>query len=104
MSEARLLEATEQLELAMLDKEVAEERAEAAEAELESVMERLAVTQVELGVLKEGSSEEGENTASSAGKDRMAFIQLEKQNERLKEALIRCTFSWLTSSILLKFV
>ncbi|KAF8518210.1 dynactin [Gautieria morchelliformis] len=89
MSEARLLEANEQLEMAMLDKEVAEERAEAAETELEGLRERLAVVEVELGVLKEGSSDEGENVGKSSAKDRMAFIQLERQNERLKEALMR---------------
>lgn len=38
----------------MLDKEVAEERAEIAEAELEEVKERLAVLEVEIGVLREG--------------------------------------------------
>lgn len=43
--------------MAMLDKEVAEERAEIAEAELEDVKERLAIAEVELEVLKEG--EEG---------------------------------------------
>lgn len=89
MSETRLLDANEQLEMAMLDKEVAEERAEAAEAELESVKERLAVVEVELGVLKEGPSEAGEGAILDSGKDRMAFIQLERQNERLKEALMR---------------
>lgn len=41
----------------MLDKEVAEERAEIAEAELEEVKEKLAVATVENDVLKEGSSE-----------------------------------------------
>jgi dynactin 1 len=89
MSEARLLEANEQLEMAMLDKEVAEERAEAAEMELEGLRERLAVVEVELGVLKEGSSDEGEDDGKSSAKDKMAFIQLERQNERLKEALMR---------------
>ena len=92
MSEARLLEANEQLEMAMLDKEVAEEHAEAAEAELEGVKERLAVVEVELGVLKEGSSDVGENVGQDPAKDRMAFIQLERQNERLKEALMRWIF------------
>jgi dynactin 1 len=40
--------------MAMLDKEVAEERAEIAEAELEEIKERLAVVEVEIGVLREG--------------------------------------------------
>lgn len=41
----------------MLDKEVAEEKAELAEAELEEVKEKLAQVEVELQVLKEGGCE-----------------------------------------------
>ncbi|KAF7347275.1 CAP-Gly domain-containing protein [Mycena venus] len=96
LAEGRIVDAQEQLEMAMLDKEVAEERAEAAEAELEEVTERLAIVEVELGVLKEGGEPEGEddeedvgNKSMSAGKDSLAYIQLEKHNDRLKEALLR---------------
>ncbi|KAJ7729076.1 dynein associated protein-domain-containing protein [Mycena maculata] len=95
LADGRILDAQEQLEMAMLDKEVAEERAEAAEAELEEVTERLAIVEVELGVLKEGEQVEGEgedevgNNSMSAGKDSLAYIQLEKHNDRLKEALLR---------------
>lgn len=94
LAEGRLVDAQEQLEMAMLDKEVAEERAEAAEAELEDVTERLAIVEVELGVLKEGEEEGGVeeevgNKSMSAGKDSLAYIQLEKHNDRLKEALLR---------------
>ncbi|OCH92962.1 dynactin [Obba rivulosa] len=87
LAENRIVDAQEQLEMAMLDKEMAEERAEAAEADLEEVNERLAVLEVEMQVLKEGGGEEqgGEDTVKQA----LAYIQLEKQNERLKEALIR---------------
>ena len=87
LSEGRILDAQEQLEMAMLDKEMAEERAEVAEADLEEVRERLAMVEVELDVLKEGGAPEGgnENAVTSS----LAYIQLEKQNERLKEALIR---------------
>jgi len=98
MSEMRLLEANEQLEMALLDKEVAEERAEAAESELEAMKEQLAIVEVELGVLK-GEGEMGEEESQGDGggelggrdkvKERLAYIQMEKQNERLKEALIR---------------
>ena len=76
--------------MAMLDKEMAEERAEVAETELEEVKEKFAVLQVEVEVIRDGGgggqedSEKGPNPKSS-----MAYIQLEKQNERLKEALMR---------------
>ncbi|KAJ7650592.1 dynactin [Roridomyces roridus] len=95
LAEGRVLDAQEQLEMAMLDKEMAEERAEAAEAELEDMSERLAVVEVELGVLKGEGDDEGEdgnesgNKSMSAGKDSLAYIQLEKHNDRLKEALLR---------------
>ncbi|OSX67214.1 hypothetical protein POSPLADRAFT_1130701 [Postia placenta MAD-698-R-SB12] len=86
MAESRIVDAQEQLEMAMLDKEMAEERAEMAEAELEEVKENLAIVEVELQVLKEGGAEEVTETPV---KQSLAYIQLEKQNERLKEALIR---------------
>ena len=55
LAEGRLLDTQEQLEMAMLDKEVAEERAEIAEAELVEALEKLAVVEVELGVIKQGT-------------------------------------------------
>ncbi|KAH9043663.1 dynein associated protein-domain-containing protein [Lactarius pseudohatsudake] len=86
LAETRNLDALEQLEMSMLDKEVAEERAEVAEGEIEELKEKLAVVEVELEVIKEGASAEGGNS-NVAGS--LAYIQLEKQNARLKEALIR---------------
>lgn len=87
LNEGRVLDAQEQLEMAMLDKEVAEERAEIAEAELDDLKERLAIAEVELEVIKDGG--EGEEDGETNAKNSLAYIQLEKQNERLKEALIR---------------
>lgn len=94
LAESRVLDAQELLEMATLDKEVAEERAEAAEIELEDVKERLAIAEVELEVLKE-EAEDGGSGGGGGGrtdtdiKSSLAYIQLEKQNERLKEALMR---------------
>ncbi|KAG6865099.1 hypothetical protein C0991_005060 [Blastosporella zonata] len=85
LSETRLLDSQEQLEMAMLDKEVAEERAELVEAEVEELREKLAVLEVEIKVIRDGGGEGDADT----GKDSLAYIQLEKQNERLKEALIK---------------
>ncbi|KAH7340157.1 dynein associated protein-domain-containing protein [Rhizoctonia solani] len=81
------VEAAEQLEMAMLDKEVAEERAESAELELESVKERLAELEVELQAVKEGGTSEG--GGGGEAKKSLDVLQLEKHNERLKEALIK---------------
>ncbi|EIW87309.1 hypothetical protein CONPUDRAFT_161877 [Coniophora puteana RWD-64-598 SS2] len=101
LADGRHVDAQEQLEMAMLDKEVAEERAEMAEQELEEVSERLAQVEVELQHVKEGGGgvegggegegrgEEREEGGESSAKSSLAYIQLEKQNERLKEALIR---------------
>lgn len=87
LAETKLTESSEQLEMSMLDKEVAEERAEAAEQLLDDMKEKLAVAQVELGVLREsGGTASGE---VSDGKATLAYVQLERQNERLKEALLR---------------
>ncbi|KAH6911162.1 dynactin [Coprinopsis sp. MPI-PUGE-AT-0042] len=85
LAENRIADAHEQLEMATLDKEVAEERAELAEAELEELKEKLAVMEVENTALQGDDS----GTADTPARDSLAFIQLEKQNERLKEALIR---------------
>jgi dynactin 1 len=115
MAERRAVDVEELLEIALLDKEVAEEKAEAAENELEEVKENLAIAEVELEVLKEeqaaieeagnqpdeeeeeetmkdpSASPSKKNSAASkrAKADALAMLQLEKQNERLKEALIR---------------
>ena len=73
--------------MAMLDKEVAEEKAELAQTELEEIKEKLAVLEVGNGLLKAGGGT-GESS-DDAVKSSMAYIQLEKHNERLKEALIK---------------
>ncbi|KAJ7597843.1 dynactin [Mycena floridula] len=90
LTEIRVLDAQEQLEMAFLDKEVAEERAEMAEAELEEAKEKLAEATVELDVWRQEDGDESDAPAGArSAKDTLAFIQLEKQNERLKEALLR---------------
>ncbi|KAA1478090.1 hypothetical protein DENSPDRAFT_787589 [Dentipellis sp. KUC8613] len=89
LADSRIVDAQEQLEMAMLDKEVAEERAEAAEAEVDELKEKLAVVEVELGVMKEGGGVYLRAGADPQVTSSMAYIQLERQNSRLKEALIR---------------
>lgn len=87
--EHRIDDLTEQLEMAALDREMAEEKAEAALGDLDALKESHEELSLEAEVLREenalhehGPIDEGERT--SAG-----WIQLEKQNERLKQALIR---------------
>ncbi|TFY63700.1 hypothetical protein EVJ58_g3096, partial [Rhodofomes roseus] len=62
--------------------------AELAETELEEVKEKLAVVEVELQVVREGGGEAVEGAETNV-KQSLAHVQLERQNERLKEALIR---------------
>ncbi|CAO1624285.1 unnamed protein product [Sympodiomycopsis kandeliae] len=87
--EERIDDLTEQLEMAALDREVAEEKAEAATSELDSLRQVNEELQLEVEVLREENAlyESGpvdENERSSTG-----WLQMEKQNQRLKEALIR---------------
>ncbi|ODO01512.1 hypothetical protein I350_06332 [Cryptococcus amylolentus CBS 6273] len=88
--ENRAAEALDQLEMAALDREVAEEKAEAADSEVVKLGERVEELEMEVAILQEENAEyerpvsgvEGERTS-------LAFVQLEKHNERLKDALIR---------------
>ncbi|XP_006453898.1 hypothetical protein AGABI2DRAFT_181913 [Agaricus bisporus var. bisporus H97] len=89
LAEGRVVDTQDQLEMAMLDKEMAEERAEAAQAELGEAQEKLAVLQVEMNVIKGGEEEKPSADGEASAKGALAYIQLEKQNERLKEALIK---------------
>jgi dynactin 1 len=51
--ETRAADANDQLEMAALDREVAEERAEAAEAELEKLNDKVQELELEVAILKE---------------------------------------------------
>lgn len=88
--ETRAQDAMDQLEMATLDREVAEEKAEAAESELERLNEKLQELELEVAVLKEENEEYEKPIAGVDGeRSSLAYVQLEKHNERLKEALIR---------------
>lgn len=85
--EGKVQDHQDQLEMAMLDKEVAEERAEAAEQELQELQERYENLELEVETLKDGGAKIGEG--DDAIKTSLAYNQLEKHNDRLKEALIK---------------
>ncbi|KRZ79020.1 Dynactin subunit 1 [Trichinella papuae] len=78
---------SEAIEMATLDKEMAEEKAEMLCQELEVVKDRVRELELELEILK---NELNENGASSCGTPTPFQIkQLEQQNDRMKEALVK---------------
>ncbi|KAJ3191687.1 hypothetical protein HK101_007497 [Irineochytrium annulatum] len=83
--ELQVLEANEALEMMTLDKEVAEERAEVLQGESEQLREKIEEITIELEVMKEEAGEGGVGGESSS----VDAKNLERQNERLKEALLR---------------
>ncbi|SCV67323.1 BQ2448_5969 [Microbotryum intermedium] len=95
--ESKFEDLNDQVEISLLDKEVAEERFDAVNAQLEVVKERAAELEVEVAVLREQNGKlEGEGAEAvrqveggDATKTSLAYIQLEKQNLRLKDALLR---------------
>ncbi|OAV92880.1 hypothetical protein PTTG_02031 [Puccinia triticina 1-1 BBBD Race 1] len=89
-AENRLADFSDEVELATLDKEMAEERLDQTESLLVGMKDELETLKVELVSLQEiqariesGGSEESDQSTT------LKVIQLEKQNSRLKEALAR---------------
>uniref|UniRef100_A0A8C6TLA4 Dynactin subunit 1 n=1 Tax=Neogobius melanostomus TaxID=47308 RepID=A0A8C6TLA4_9GOBI len=73
------------IEMATLDKEMAEERAESLQLEVDSYKERVEELTMDLEILKHEIEEKGSDGAASS----YHVKQLEEQNARLKEALVR---------------
>ncbi|XP_008397057.1 dynactin subunit 1 isoform X6 [Poecilia reticulata] len=73
------------IEMATLDKEMAEERAESLQLEVDSLKERVEELTMDLEILKHEIEEKGSDGAASS----YHVKQLEEQNSRLKEALVR---------------
>ncbi|KAL2155540.1 hypothetical protein VTH82DRAFT_282 [Thermothelomyces myriococcoides] len=76
------------MELATLDREMAEEMAEVYKTELDSLKQKNEELELEVDILRE---ENAELTKGVSSEDRAStgWLQLEKNNERLREALIR---------------
>ncbi|XP_065153076.1 dynactin subunit 1 isoform X3 [Paramisgurnus dabryanus] len=73
------------IEMATLDKEMAEERAESLQLEADALKEKLEELTMDLEILKHEIEEKGSEGAASS----YHVKQLEEQNARLKEALVR---------------
>ncbi|CAI9570716.1 unnamed protein product [Staurois parvus] len=73
------------IEMATLDKEMAEERAESLQQEVETMKEKVEELTMDLEILKHEIEEKGSDGAASS----YQVKQLEEQNGRLKEALVR---------------
>ncbi|XP_062239809.1 dynactin subunit 1-like isoform X6 [Platichthys flesus] len=73
------------IEMATLDKEMAEEKAESLQVEVDSLKEKVDELSMDLEILRHEISEKGSDGAASS----YHVKQLEEQNSRLKEALVR---------------
>ncbi|XP_017784402.1 PREDICTED: dynactin subunit 1 isoform X2 [Nicrophorus vespilloides] len=80
----------EAVEMATLDKEMAEEKAETLQLELEVCKEKLEEVTLDLEILKTEMQNKGStNTADGAVMSTYEIKQLEQQNARLRETLVR---------------
>ncbi|KAK3072411.1 hypothetical protein LTR53_006864 [Teratosphaeriaceae sp. CCFEE 6253] len=76
------------MELATLDREMAEEKAESLEAELEALRTRHEETELELEILRDENGELSKEM-SPAERTSTGWLQIERSNERLRDALLR---------------
>ncbi|XP_033220366.1 dynactin subunit 1 isoform X2 [Belonocnema kinseyi] len=80
----------ETVEMATLDKEMAEEKAETLQIELEQLKEKLEEQSLDLEILRTEMSEKiGGGGGSTSGTSSFEVKQLEQQNARLRETLVR---------------
>ena len=76
------------LEMATLDREMAEEKAEVLRAELEALKQRAEELQLEVEVLR-AENQELDHGADPEEKSSHGWIHMERENGRLREALLR---------------
>lgn len=76
------------LEMATLDREMAEETAEVLRTELDALKQKTEELELEVEVLREENTELG-GEMSAEEKTSQSYLQMEKKNERLTEALLR---------------
>ncbi|KAF4965578.1 hypothetical protein FSARC_6642 [Fusarium sarcochroum] len=76
------------LELATLDREMAEETAEVLKAELDALKQKAEEMELEVEILRE-ENEEYSNGMTPEDRASTGWLQMERTNERLREALLR---------------
>lgn len=92
-----MLELSENVEMITLDKEMAEEKSDTLQQELESTKERIEELTLDLEILKAemqnkteaGSETNADGATVTGGVSSYEFKQLEKQNVRLRDTLVR---------------
>ncbi|KAK6174365.1 hypothetical protein SNE40_017658 [Patella caerulea] len=80
-----MADTSETIEIATLDKEMAEEKAEGLVQELETVKEKLEEVTLDLEILRGEITDQGKEGVAATYEQK----QLEQQNDRLKEALVK---------------
>jgi dynactin 1 len=76
------------IEMATLDREMAEETAEAVKSELEALRVKYEELELEVEILREENAELGKEMTPEE-KTSQGWIQMERNNDRLREALLR---------------
>ncbi|XP_011298057.1 dynactin subunit 1 isoform X2 [Fopius arisanus] len=80
---------SETVEMATLDKEMAEEKAETLQIELEQLKEKLEEKTLDLEILRTEMSERAGGAVASGAPSSFEVKQLEQQNTRLRETLVK---------------
>lgn len=80
---------SETVEMATLDKEMAEEKAETLQIELEQLKEKLEEKTLDLEILRTEMSERSNGAVSSGAPSSFEVKQLDQQNTRLRETLVK---------------
>lgn len=86
--QAQQVENENVVEVATLDREMAEETAESLKTELDSLRQKYEELELEVEVLREENEELGKEM-SPEEKTSQGWLQMERSNERLREALVR---------------
>ncbi|MCJ1400874.1 hypothetical protein MMC11_004084 [Xylographa trunciseda] len=87
-SESQQIDVDSAMEMATLDREMAEETAEAVRTELESLRQKHEELELEVEILREENLELGKEM-SPEERTSQGWMQMERSNERLREALMR---------------